>query len=199
MVKDLGNFVTYYILTFKINYSFQCLSPKWILLGERKKKGNWKKLAHFFHENWLYILLFVRQNLHYSVQFRSVQSLSRVQLFETPWITARQASLSITNSRSLHKLMPIESVMPSSHLILCHPLLLLPPIPPSIRVKRNKTKVTFIITLVLFLFIPFDKNLTFASSHNQMISTNLTGTQIHVKLTQQCGFWRLSRRMKTSF
>ena len=67
-------------------------------------------------------------------QFSSVQSLSRVRLFATPWITARQASLSITNSQSLLKLMPIESVMPSSHLILCRPLLLLPPIPPSIRV-----------------------------------------------------------------
>ena len=62
-------------------------------------------------------------------QFSSVQSLSRVQLFATPWIAARQASLSITNSLSLLKLMPIESVMPSSHLILCRPLLLLPPNP----------------------------------------------------------------------
>ena len=62
----------------------------------------------------------------------SVQSLSRVRLFATPWITARQASLSITNSRSSPKLMSIESVMPSSHLILCRPLLLLPSIPPSI-------------------------------------------------------------------
>ena len=65
-------------------------------------------------------------------QFSSVQSLSRVRLFATPLITARQASLSITNSRSLLRLMSIESVMPSSHLILCRPLLLLPPIPPSI-------------------------------------------------------------------
>ena len=65
---------------------------------------------------------------------QSVQSLSRVWLFETPWIAARQASLSINNSRSSLRLMSIESVMPSSHLILCHPLLLLPPIPPSIRV-----------------------------------------------------------------
>ena len=67
------------------------------------------------------------------IQFSSVQSLSRVQFFATPWISARQASLSITNSWSLLKLMSIELVMPSSHLILC-PLLLLPPIPPSIRV-----------------------------------------------------------------
>ena len=61
------------------------------------------------------------------VQFSSVQSLRRVRLSVTPWIAARQASLSITNSQSLLKLMSIESVMPSGHLILCHPLLLLPP------------------------------------------------------------------------
>ena len=66
--------------------------------------------------------------------FSSVQSLSRVRLFETPWIAALQASLSITNSRSSLKPTSIESVMPSSHLILCRPLLLLSPITPSIRV-----------------------------------------------------------------
>ena len=74
-----------------------------------------------------------------SVQFSSVQSLSRVQLFATPWIAARQASLSITNSRSSLRLTSIESVMLSSHLILCRPLLLLPPIPPSIRVFSNES------------------------------------------------------------
>ena len=73
------------------------------------------------------------------IQFSSVQSLSRVRLFATPWIAARQASLSITNSWSLLKLMPIKSVMPCSHLILCRPLLILPPIPPSIRVFSNKS------------------------------------------------------------
>ena len=72
-------------------------------------------------------------------QFSSVQSLSRVQLFATPQTAARQASLSITNSRSLLKLMPIESVMPSSHLILYRPLLLLPSIFPSIRVFSNES------------------------------------------------------------
>ena len=76
---------------------------------------------------------------HYSVQFSSVQSLSRVCLFVTPWITARQASLSITNSRSSLKLMSIELVMPYSHFILCHPRLLLCPIPPSIRVFSKKS------------------------------------------------------------
>ena len=69
----------------------------------------------------------------------SVQSLSRVWLFATLWIAARQASLSITNSQSSLKLLSIESVMPSSHLILCRPLLLLPPILPSIRVFSNES------------------------------------------------------------
>ena len=72
-------------------------------------------------------------------QFSSVQSLSCVRLFVTPWNAACQASLSITNSQSLLKLMCIESVTPSSHLILCCPLLLLPPIPPSIRVFSNES------------------------------------------------------------
>ena len=69
--------------------------------------------------------------------FSSVQSLRHIRLFETPWIAAYQVSLSITNSWSLLKLMSIESVMPSSHLILCRPLLLLPTIPPSNRVSSN--------------------------------------------------------------
>ena len=73
------------------------------------------------------------------LQFSSVQSLSHVWLFATPWIAARQASLSITNSRSSLRLTSIESVMPSSHFILCCPLLLLPPIPPSIRVFSNES------------------------------------------------------------
>ena len=76
---------------------------------------------------------------HFHIQYSSVQSLSCVRLFATPWITAHQASLSITNSQSSPKLMSIESVMPSSHLILCFPLLLLPPIPPSIRVFSNES------------------------------------------------------------
>ena len=70
---------------------------------------------------------------------QSVKLLNRVLLFVTTWIAARQGSLSITNSRSLFKLMSIESVMPSSHLILCRPLLFLPSIPPSIRVFSSKS------------------------------------------------------------
>ena len=73
------------------------------------------------------------------IQFSSVQSLSQVRLFETPWIAACQASLSITNSRSLLKLMSLELVMPSNYPILCRPLLLLPPIPPSIQVFSNES------------------------------------------------------------
>ena len=72
-------------------------------------------------------------------QFSSVQSLSRVRLFETPWTAACQTSLSITNSQSLLRLMSIELVMPSNHLILCHPLLLLPSIFPSIRVFSKES------------------------------------------------------------
>jgi len=72
-------------------------------------------------------------------QIRSDQSLSRVRIFATPWTAALQASLSITNSQSSLRLTSIESVMPSSHLILCHPLLLQPPIPPSIRVFSNES------------------------------------------------------------
>ena len=76
-------------------------------------------------------------NQHFSVQF--IQSLSRVRLFVTPWTAAHQASLSITNSQSLLKLMSIESVMPSNHLILCRPLLLLPSVFPRIRVCSNES------------------------------------------------------------
>ena len=72
------------------------------------------------------------------LRISSVQSLSCARLFAIPWTAAHQASLSVTNSRSLLKLMSIESVMPSNHLILCHPLLLLPSIFPSIRVFSNK-------------------------------------------------------------
>ena len=79
------------------------------------------------------------ENVPNGTSFSSVQSLSHVRLLATPWIAARQASLSITNSRSSLRLTSIESVMPSSHLTLCHPLLLLPPIPPSIRVFSNES------------------------------------------------------------
>jgi len=76
---------------------------------------------------------------HALSHFSLVQSLSHVQLFGTPWIATRQASLSITNSPSSPKFMSIKSVMPSSHLILCRPLFFLPPTPPSIRVFSNES------------------------------------------------------------
>ena len=100
------------------------------------------KTEHFSVFQYLtldYFIPYPRQDfIQISTQFSSVQLLSRVRLFATPWIAARQASLSITNSRSSPKLMSIESVMPPSHLILCRPLLL-PPIPPSIRVFSNES------------------------------------------------------------
>ena len=97
---------------------------------------------HFFFQNVCIpnsqYLLPRKPDVTSDVCLSSVQSLSRVWLFATPWIAAHQASLSITNSQSLLKLMSIKSVMPSSHLILCRPLLL-PPIPPSIRVFSNES------------------------------------------------------------
>ena len=84
----------------------------------------------------MYIYIYMHA---YICIYLSVQSLSRVWLFVTPWIAARQASLSITNSWSSLRLTSIESMMPPSHLILCRLLLLLPPIPPSIRVFSNKS------------------------------------------------------------
>ena len=86
-------------------------------------------------KNFLYCLY----PINMLVQFSSVQSLSHVQLFATPWIAAHQASLSIHHQLPEPKLMSIELVMLSSHLILCRPLLLLPPIPPSIRVFSNES------------------------------------------------------------
>ena len=95
-----------------------------------------KKLVYFCNIQHFRIIIRIMTN---NIQFSSVQLLSRVWLFATSWIAARQASLSITNSRSSLKFMSIESVMPSSHLILCHPLFLLPTIPPSIRVFSNES------------------------------------------------------------
>ena len=86
---------------------------------------------------WFHLLTVAR--ISYFIQFSSVQSLSCVRLFSTPWTAEHQASLSITNSQSLLKLMSIELVMPSNHLILCRPLLLLPSIFPSIRVFSNES------------------------------------------------------------
>ena len=99
------------------------------------------------HEHWVlhqisrlqFCFPLCKSDLEFLIIIRSDQSLSHVRLFGTPWITARQASLSITNSWSSLRLISIESVIPSSHLILCCPLLLLPPIPPIIRVFSNES------------------------------------------------------------
>ena len=107
-----------------------------------ERNGCWfaisDKLSGFHQLSWRKKFNLRRYILKKIICLSSVQSLSRVQLFATPWITARQASLSITHSRSSLRLTFIESVMPSSHLILCCPLLL-PPIPPSIRVFSNES------------------------------------------------------------
>ena len=99
-------------------------------------------------------------------KFSSVQSLSRVRLLATPWTAARQASLSIANSRSSPKLMSIESVMPSSHLILCRPLLLLPPIPPSIRVFSNESG----LHVRWSKYCSFNLNISPSNEHTGLIS-----------------------------
>ena len=117
-----------------------------------KLKESWTKTKHDLSwsfcdsTEWNFVShggvksLIVKYAWNYTMsQFSSVQPLSRVWLFATPWIAAHQASLSISNSWSLLKLMSIESVMPSSCLILCCPLLLLPTIPPSIRVFSNES------------------------------------------------------------
>ena len=105
----------------------------------------WKRCTWFCDTHSIIYLIFicardfVSEHFQKSVQFSSVQSVSCVRLFATPWIAARQASLSLTNSRSSLRLTSIEPVMPSSHLILCCPLLLLLPIPPSIRVFSSES------------------------------------------------------------
>ena len=98
--------------------------------------------------------------------FSSVQSLSHVWLFATPWTAARQASLSIANSRSLLKLMAIESVMPSKHLILCRPLLLPPSIFPSVRVFSNES----VLCIRWSKYWSFSFNISPSSEYSELIS-----------------------------
>ena len=99
-------------------------------------------------------------------QFSSVQSLSHVWFFATPWIAAHQASLSITNSRSLSKLMSIESMMPSNHLILCHLLLLLPSVFPSIRVFSSES----VLCIRWPKYWSFSLNISPSNEHSGLIS-----------------------------
>ena len=110
------------------------------LVNRGQLKTRWRvMISHPVSRPGLVHSLEWSESKHASFQFSSVQSLSRVRLFATPWIAARQGSLSITISWGLLRLTSIESVMPSNHLILGHPLLLLPPIPPSIRVFSNES------------------------------------------------------------
>ena len=102
----------------------------------------------------------------YCWSFSSVQSLSHVQLFATPWTAAHQASLSITNSRNLLKFRSIESMMPSSHLILCHPLLLMPSVFPSIRVFSNESA----LHIRWPKYWSFSFNINPSSEHSGLIS-----------------------------
>ena len=107
-------------------------------------------------------------------QFSSVQSLSRVWLFATPWIAARQASLSITNSRSSLKLMLIESVMPPNHLILCRPLLVLSSIFPSIRVFSNESA----LHMRWPKYWSFNFNISPSNEHSGLISFRMDGLDL---------------------
>ena len=108
----------------------------------------------------------VLQGIWWDSSFSPVQSLIHVRLFATPWTAACQASLSITNSRSLLKLMSIELVMPSSHLMLCHPLLLLPSIFPSIRVFSNESA----LHIRWPNYWSFSFNMSPSSEHSGLIS-----------------------------
>ena len=100
------------------------------------------------------------------IQFSSVQSLSRVQLFASPWTTACEASLSITNSQSLPKLMSIESMMPSNHLTFCRPLLLLPSVFPNIRVFSNESA----LRIRWPKYWSFNFNISPSNGHSGLIS-----------------------------
>ena len=112
---------------------------------------------------WIPLLNF---KLNYCVQFSSVQSLSHVQLFVTPWTAAHQASLSITNSWNPPKPMSIESVIPSNHLIFCYPLLLLPSIFPSIRVFLNESA----LCIRWPKYWSFSFNISPSNEHSRLIS-----------------------------
>ena len=141
--------ITFYIQSKRSEHSRVFIPLQTILLGKKKKTKNRNNVENFIlRESCIYSAANIPKNYQLSndcqselflIQFSSVQSLSHVQLFATPWTAACQASLSITNSWGLLKLMSIESVMPSSHLILYCPLLLLPSIFPSIRVFSNES------------------------------------------------------------
>ena len=123
------------------------------------------------YNNKYHKTFFLHLVMYYIHAFSSVQPLHHVQLFLTPWTAARQASPSITNSWSLLKLMSIASVMPSNHLMLCRPLLLLPTIPPSIRVLSNES------TLLMRWpkYCSFSFSIIPSNEHPGLISLGWTG------------------------
>ena len=152
MVKD----VIVYLHDWSWGHNYKCHGPctqensvwwRRQLIWDEKRHTNGqeaheKMLNRNVNQNYNEVLPHISQNGHHqkpSVQVSSVQSLSHVWLFATPWIAAQQASLSIINSRSFLKLMSIESVMPSIHLALCHPLLLPPSVFSSNRVFSNES------------------------------------------------------------
>ena len=158
--ESTGNFllIPEVIKIVKMIRSESKIQPAWVFLRiDYKHSNTLRKKIIIVHLSWLIKSLMQNSTVQAAIiknndsslslkcywerntQFSSVQSLSRVQLSATPWITAHQASLSITNSWSSLRLASIEFVMPSSRLILCRPLLLLPPILPSIRVFSNES------------------------------------------------------------
>ena len=130
--------------TFIILLDKSCSCRRQSVLSSDLLEGT-DQLTESLGGSWNHIFCYIawkhadRRNAQTSVQFSSVQLLSRDQLFVTPWTTAHQASLPITSSQSLLRLVSIESLMPSNHLILCCPLLLLPSVFPSIRVFSNES------------------------------------------------------------
>ena len=133
-----------------VRAAYKCIRLFWL----QKPKLNYRSIKAWGFDIYL----------RFSVQFSSVQSLSHVQLFMTPWIAERQASLTITNSWSSPK--PIESVMPSNHLILCCPLLLLPSIFPSIRVFSNE----LVLHIRWSTYWSFSFNISPSNEHLGLIS-----------------------------
>ena len=128
--------------------------------------------------------------------FSSVQSLSRVRLFATPWTATCQFSLSVTNFRSLLKHMSIESVMPSNHLIRCHPLLLLPSILPSIRVFSNESA----LRIRWPKYWSFSFNISPSNEHSGLISIRMKRSGERERYTQlNAEFQRIARRDKRDF
>ena len=136
------------------------------VIRERDRENMWSVNRH--KQNWILFRLTPKlENLVYlKLPFSSVQWLSHVRLFATPWTAAHQASLSITNTQSLPKLMSTESVMPSNHFILCHTLLLLPSIFPNIRVFSNES----VLRIRWPKYWSFSFNISPSNEHSGLIS-----------------------------